>query len=114
MEEIPVNKTFCVLIESKLPEYYYAVYENGILTEQGADIIENIEKKLKKDTILVGDFDDETQLKHCYFSFINLKNNKSEPDALIKISCEKFISGNYEDAAEVQPLYLKDFNFRKP
>lgn len=80
----------------------------------GADIIENLAIKLKKDTVLVGDFDDETQIKHCYFSYINLNNCKSELEALINISAEKFSSGNIEDAPSVQPLYLKDFNLRKP
>jgi tRNA A37 threonylcarbamoyladenosine modification protein TsaB len=102
------------LIEAKLPEYYYSVYENGMITEMGADIIENLEKKLKNDTVLVGDFDDETQIKHCYFNYINLKNCKSELDALVNISAEKYNSGNTAEASAVQPLYLKDFNFRKP
>lgn len=114
LHEILPDKTYCVLLEAKLPEYYYAVYQNGKIINKGSDTLENLAKTLKNDTIVVGDFDDETQLKHCYFSVLNVKLRVSEFDAMSKIAQKEFISDNLTDAKDVQPLYLKDFNFRKP
>ena len=114
LHEILPDKTYCVLLEAKLPEYYFAVYEKGLLTKKGSETLENLAKILRNDTIVVGDFDDETQLKHCYFSVLNVKDRVSEFDAMSKIAQRGIISANLTDAKDVQPLYLKDFNFRKP
>lgn len=108
------GKTYCVLLEAKLPEYYYAVYEKGVIIENGSETLENLAKTLQKDIILVGDFDDETQLKHCYFSVLNVKDMMNEFAAMTKIAQNAFNSLNLKEAKEIQPLYLKDFNFRKP
>jgi len=61
----------------------------------------------------VGDFDDETQLKHCYFSVINVKNQRGELEAMSKIAEAAILAGNLLNPEETEPLYLKDFNFRK-
>jgi tRNA threonylcarbamoyladenosine biosynthesis protein TsaB len=114
LPEFTSANKYCVLIEAKLPEYYYAVFENGILTKKGAESLENLAKTLQKDIILVGDFDDETQLKHCYFSVLNLKDMMNEFAAMTKIAQNAYNSSNLKEAKEIQPLYLKDFNFRKP
>jgi len=114
LHEILPDKTYCVLLEAKLPEYYFAVYEKGLLNKKGSETLENLAKILRNDTIVVGDFGDETQLKHCYFSILNVKDRVSEFDAMLKIAQREFISANLSDAKDVQPLYLKDFNFRKP
>ena len=70
-------------------------------------------KNLKKNTIIVGDFDDETQIKHCYFKYINVKNLKSEAESFSRLAEEKFNNNEMIDSAEAEPLYLKDFNFKK-
>ncbi len=114
LHEILPDKTYCILLEAKLPEYYYAVHSKEIITQRGSETLENLTKILQNDTIIVGDFDDETQLKHCYFSVLNVKDVESEFDAMLKIAQRGFISANLTDAKDVQPLYLKDFNFRKP
>ncbi|HWA05523.1 MAG TPA: tRNA (adenosine(37)-N6)-threonylcarbamoyltransferase complex dimerization subunit type 1 TsaB [Ignavibacteria bacterium] len=114
LPEILPEKTYCVLLESKLPEYYYAVYKNGQITEKGSETLENLVKILDKDTILVGDFDDETQLKHCYFSVLNVKDSLNEYDSMLKIAGRGFSSGLAAEVKDVKPLYVKEFNFRKP
>ncbi|NOS85971.1 MAG: tRNA (adenosine(37)-N6)-threonylcarbamoyltransferase complex dimerization subunit type 1 TsaB [Ignavibacteria bacterium] len=114
LQEFTQAKKYCVLLEAKLPEYYFAVYENGVIIENGSETLENLAKTIQKDTIMVGDFDDETQLKHCYFSILNVKDMMNEFAAMTKIAQNAFNSSNLEEAKEIQPLYLKDFNFRKP
>ncbi|HRJ84571.1 MAG TPA: hypothetical protein PK753_02765, partial [Ignavibacteria bacterium] len=92
---------------------YFAVYQNGEITPKGSDTLENLIKTLQNDTIIVGDFDDETQLKHCYFEYINVKNLKNEADSFGSLAEEKFKCGELVDSAKAEPLYLKDFNFKK-
>ncbi|MEO8514384.1 MAG: tRNA (adenosine(37)-N6)-threonylcarbamoyltransferase complex dimerization subunit type 1 TsaB [Ignavibacteria bacterium] len=111
--EIQPDILYCVLLEAKLPEYYYSLYENGKFANSGAETLENLQKTLKSDTFLVGDFGDETQLKHCYFKYINIKNHKNELDSMSELAKREFEAGNLIDAGNVEPLYLKDFNFKK-
>ncbi len=113
INDILHDKTYCVIIEAKLPEYYYSVYNNGKFVQSGADILENLQNFLKNDTIIVGDFDDETQLKHCYFEYINVKNHKNELDAMAHLAKVEFGKGHLYDASVIEPLYMKDFNFKK-
>jgi len=113
IEEIQTNQTYCIIIEAKLPEYYFAVYQNGSISPKSSQTLENLLKTLQKDTIIVGDFDDETQLKHCYFEYINVKNLKSEVDSFCRLAVEKFQRGELVESAKAEPLYLKDFNFKK-
>ncbi|HAX49394.1 MAG TPA: tRNA (adenosine(37)-N6)-threonylcarbamoyltransferase complex dimerization subunit type 1 TsaB [Ignavibacteria bacterium] len=113
LNEIQTDLKYCIIIEAKLPEYYFAVYQNGEITPKGSDTLENLIKTLQNDTIIVGDFDDETQLKHCYFEYINVKNLKNEADSFGSLAEEKFKCGELVDSAKAEPLYLKDFNFKK-
>lgn len=113
LNDILPDKTYCILIEAKLPEYYFSVYENGRFTQSGADTLENLQKILKNDSIIVGDFGDETQLKHCYFEYINVKNHKNELDAMAQLAISEFNNNNLTDAGLVEPLYMKDFNLKK-
>lgn len=108
------SKKYCVIIPSKLPEYYYAIFEKSIISSFGAENIENISKLLNNDTSVVGDFDDETQLKHYYFSIINLKNGTSEPESLANLAVKYFNEGYLIDSQKVQPFYIKEFNLKKP
>lgn len=112
--DIDNSKKYCVIIPAKLPEYYYAIFEKGIISSFGAESIENLSKLLNNETVVVGDFDNETQLKHCYFSVINLKNGALEPDYFVKLAVKYFNEGYLIDSQKVQPFYIKEFNFRKP
>lgn len=113
LNEISPNITYCVLLEAKLPEYYFSVYQNGKFVNSGAEILENLQKTLKIDTIIVGDFGDETHIKHCYFKYINIKNHKNELASMRELAKKEFDAGNFTDAWKVEPLYLKDFNLKK-
>lgn len=108
------NENICVLIEQRDPEYYYSIYNNGKINEKGVDILQNLLKKLENETVIVGDFDNETQLKHCYFRVINLKNSLNELSAFQDAAVIMHDNGDFEEAVKVQPLYLKEFNFRNP
>ncbi len=111
--EISPTQTYCVLLEAKLPEYYFSVYENGKFVNSGAETLENLQKNIKSDTIIVGDFGDETHIKHCYFKYINIKNHKNELASMSEFAKKEFDTGNLFEAGKVEPLYLKDFNFKK-
>ena len=108
------NENICVLIDQRDPEYYYAIYNNGKIKEKGVDILQNLLKKLENETVIVGDFDNETQLKHCYFRVINLKNSLNELSAFQDAAVIMYNNSEFEEAEKVQPLYLKEFNFRNP
>ena len=113
LTKINRDAEYCILLEAKLPEYYYAVRKNGEISSKGSLDLENILKNIQKNTIIVGDFDDETQIKHCYFKYINVKNLKSEAESFSRLAEEKFNNNELIDSAEAEPLYLKDFNFKK-
>ncbi|MCC6866789.1 MAG: tRNA (adenosine(37)-N6)-threonylcarbamoyltransferase complex dimerization subunit type 1 TsaB [Ignavibacteria bacterium] len=106
--------SYIPIIEAKLPEYYFAEYENLKAIKNGTVNLENIKKIVINDAVVVGDFNDETQLKHYYFKYINVKNCKSELVSFIDLAEKRYTKGKTEDSAAVKPLYIKDFNFRKP
>jgi tRNA threonylcarbamoyladenosine biosynthesis protein TsaB len=108
--EILKGREYCILLPAKLPEYYYSVFRNGMIMLKGCVFIENLKEIIKKDTLIVGDFDDESKLKHHYFEYINLKYLKSELDSMFELAERGFNSGNMIDAGKTEPVYLKDFN----
>ncbi|MCC7157959.1 MAG: tRNA (adenosine(37)-N6)-threonylcarbamoyltransferase complex dimerization subunit type 1 TsaB, partial [Ignavibacteria bacterium] len=110
LENISPEKRYCTVIPSKLPEYYYSVKNMGNDYEKGCTEFEDLTKTLQKDTIFVGDFDDETQIKHSYFEFINVKKLKKEAVSLAELAVSGFTNGKILDAENTEPLYLKDFN----
>jgi len=116
-ETIPEKKpteNYCVMIRAKYPEYYYSVFNNNIQEIFGCLNIEDIMKNLEKNTVLAGYFGNETILKHSYFTIINLNNcGIDEPEAMLNLTKKYFTEGITEEAENVEPLYLKDFNFKK-
>ncbi len=113
LENIQTDEKYCIIIPAKLPEYYYSVDTVGNGNVRGCAELDDLSKILQKDTIIVGDFDDETHLKHCYFEYINVKNLKKEADSLAELAISRFRAGKVFDAEDVEPLYLKDFNIKK-
>ena len=61
----------------------------------------------------MGDFGDESLLKHYYFKFLNVKNHKSELESMSFLAKELFKNGSLVEASLAEPLYLKEFNFNK-
>ena len=107
------NITYCILIQAKKPEYYYGLYTNGKIIRSGSDIIENITGFLNKDDVIVGDFDDESDVKHYYFKYINVKNLKNELDSMRELTFSAFSAGDLYNSDEIEPVYLKDFRIKK-
>ena len=109
--EISPEKKYFVLIPAKLPEYYWAVIKNNVTLDSGCTIPENLAGIIEKDTLVVGDFDDESLIKHYYFKYINVKNLKNELDSMLELTQKGYDSG--QAAEEIEPLYIKNFNTRK-
>lgn len=109
VKEVQSNTKYCVLIPAKLPEYYYSIIINSIEQSSGCIEVGNLGNILEKDTIIVGDFDDETSIKHSYFEYINVNDHKSELDSMLELAQSSLQSNKLYDAENVEPLYLKDF-----
>jgi tRNA threonylcarbamoyladenosine biosynthesis protein TsaB len=112
-EEIPdkdINKSYCVLLTAKSPEYYYSVFKNGELQNSGCMNIDEIFKFLDKNVIIAGNFYNESIVKHDYFKCINLDGNGyNQPRAMLTLAGRLYTEGKYEPAEKVEPLYIKDF-----
>ena len=112
-EEIPdkdKNKSYCVLIPAKSPEYYYSVFKNGALQNFGCMNIDEIFNILDKNVIIAGNFYNESVVKHDYFTCINLDGNgNNHPGAMLTLAGRLYTEGKLEPAEKVEPLYIKDF-----
>jgi len=102
---------YCVLIPAKMPEYYFSLIKNGQTLSSGCTFIENLNEITQTKPVIVGDFDDETSLKHCYFTSINVKNLRSEADSMLELAVESFRNNGQVESKSIEPLYLKDFSF---
>lgn len=111
LPEIDAEKKYCVLIPAKLPEFYYSIIENNVITASGCVNPENFALINEKDTPVVGDFDNESLIKHYYFEYTNVKNLKSELNSMLELTELQFDLA--KEAAEIEPLYLKDFSIKK-
>lgn len=114
LNRIDQNTEYCVLLPAKLPEYYYSLIKDGETLSSGCVFKENIAEIIKKEAIVVVDFDDESELKHHYFKFINLKNSKSELDSMCELARREYTCGKLTDPEKAEPLYLKDFTIKRP
>jgi len=101
---------YCILIPSKHPEYYFSLLKNGQTLSSGCTYIENLNEITQNKPVIVGDFDDETSLKHCYFTYINVKNLRSEADSMLELAHNGFSKAIISE--KVEPVYLKDFIVR--
>jgi len=114
LQNIEKNKKYCVLIQAKLPEYYYSIIENNKEIKSGFVQISEINTIIDDNINLVGDFSDETMGKLSYFSMSNIKNFKPEAEAMAELSKKLFDSGIIFSSGQVKPLYIKDFVIKKP
>lgn len=113
LASIENDRTYCVVIPAKLPEYYYRIIENMKEIETGFFFPDEITSKINENTVLVGDFNDESQLNVNYFSYINVKNFRSEADSMLELSLRYFKEGKAREPYEIVPLYIKDFVAKK-
>jgi tRNA threonylcarbamoyladenosine biosynthesis protein TsaB len=107
------DKKYCILIEAKLPEYYYAVIQNNHEIKTGFVQISELNNIIDNKICVAGDFSDETVGKLSYFSVSNVKNSKPETEAMAELSKKLFESGILYSSGEIKPLYIKDFIIRK-
>ena len=110
---------YCLLIPAKEPEFYFSFYQNNAEIERGCIKSDEILSKFDKNTILVGNYELKSENnfiykeKLGYFSSLDYKSLNNELDSMIKLTKEKCVSGNLFDSADIEPVYLKEFNFRK-
>jgi tRNA threonylcarbamoyladenosine biosynthesis protein TsaB len=103
------GRKYCILIPSKLPEYYFSVIKDEVQLQSGCIEMGKLSGMIEKDTIIVSDFDDETSIKHSYFEYINVKNGISELDAMVSLSSKKLQNKGVFKAEDIEPVYMKDF-----
>jgi tRNA threonylcarbamoyladenosine biosynthesis protein TsaB len=111
LPSINKDNQYCVLIPAKLPEYYYSVIRGNLYLKTGCTNMENLSEIVEKETMIVGDFDDETSIKHSYFEYNNVKNLKSELDSMLELAENNL--NNAVNPEDIEPLYLKDFVIKK-
>lgn len=111
--EIENYREYCVVIPAKVPEYYFRIINNGQAMKTGFFFPEEIAAKISENTILVGNFDDDSLINLDYFSYINVKDLKSETDSMIELTLQYYKEGKVLDSGKIEPLYIKDFVARK-
>ena len=112
--EIPIDKEkYCILIQAKFPEYYYSLYQNDTIIERGCLPIEELRLKTDKNTVIAGNFSDDYIKKLGYFTILEEGNRKSELDSMLIISENKFNKGNLFESELIEPLYIKEFSYKK-
>jgi tRNA threonylcarbamoyl adenosine modification protein YeaZ len=107
------NRKCCILIPAKLPEYYYSIWQRGAKNEKGCIDSGQLSLISDKNTTIVGNFIAETNAKHSYFECINEENLGSELDSMLRLAQDYFDKGFLKKPEDTEPLYMKDFTFRK-
>lgn len=108
------EKTYCVLLPAKLPEYYYSFIKNDEILKTGFFVLDEIHTILNKNDVIVGNFDNETIKKVNYFEYINVKFERNDFDSLTELTENYFKKGLLYNPEEVEPVYIKDFIVNKP
>jgi tRNA threonylcarbamoyladenosine biosynthesis protein TsaB len=107
------SKNYLILLPSKLPEYYYALYRNGNVKETGFIIPEQINEKFKEKLIIAGNFSHESDVNVNYFELIGADGLLNETYTMAELSKRYFNGGQLKNSDEVEALYIKDFVARK-
>lgn len=107
------SKQFCILIPAKLPEYYFSLFENNMEIDRGCIGLDDFLSKFDKGIQFVSDFSDDYIKNLGYFNFLDSKYLGSELDSMIALVQNKFLSGLSSESGKIEPVYLKDFAFRK-
>ena len=113
INKILPGKKYCVLIPAKTPEYYYSVVKDSSELIKSCGQINDLASTIDTETMIVGDFDNESELNLTYFNFINVKKFKSEIDSMLEITISRFEQGSMFASGDIEALYIKDFNIKK-
>jgi tRNA threonylcarbamoyladenosine biosynthesis protein TsaB len=109
IQKIEPGKKYCVLIPAKIPEYYFSVRKDGRELTSGTGEISSLTSIIDKDTVVVGNFSDESEFSVDYFKSLNVKDQKPELDSMLELSLQHYNSGKLFLPENIEPLYLKDF-----
>jgi tRNA threonylcarbamoyladenosine biosynthesis protein TsaB len=116
-ERIPDKKNnckYCILIQAKEPEFYYAIIENDKIISIGSLTIDEIEETIDKNTIIVANFDKDSIQKHHYFAYLDLKTDAVNESKMMLLMAKRYYdNGSLEAPENVEPLYIKEFQFKK-
>jgi tRNA threonylcarbamoyladenosine biosynthesis protein TsaB len=113
LSSVDKDKSYCIIIPAKPPEYYFRIIKNLQEVETGFFFPDEIPSKINENMTLVGDFNDESHINLDYFSYINVKDLKSEIDSMIELSLRYYDENKARSPGEIEPLYIKDFVARK-
>jgi tRNA threonylcarbamoyladenosine biosynthesis protein TsaB len=106
---IDPEKKYCILIPAKLPEYYFSIRKNNIEISSGFGELSSLSSLIDKETSVVGNFSDESELFLNYFELLNVKGLKPELDSMLELSIKHYGAGKLYSPENVVPLYIKDF-----
>ena len=112
LDSLQPGITYCILIKAKSPEYYYTVIKNGEQLKTGCTELTNLSSIIDNNAIIVGNFDNETQIKHSYFNLENDINLKSEQDSMLELTKRFYTSGRIFTSDKIEPVYIKDFRIK--
>jgi tRNA threonylcarbamoyladenosine biosynthesis protein TsaB len=107
--KIEPGKKYCVLIPAKIPEYYFSVRKDGKELASGSGEISSLTSIIDKDTVVVGNFSDESEFSVDYFESLNVNDQKPELDSMLELSIQHYNSGKLFLPENIELLYLKDF-----
>jgi len=109
----PLSK-YCILIAAKEPEFYFSITKNFKQKKMGCANIEEIAGFLGKNTIIAGNFNNDSVLNHSYFKYIDMKKAfADEHNAMLDLSKRYYSEGRLYKPESVEPLYIKEFAFKK-
>lgn len=103
---------YCFLIPAKRPEFYYKLFEKTKEIESGCVLVEDINAKFDKFTVLVGDFSHDYQEKLGYFDTLDKRNINTELDSMVKLAIEKYNKSELYEPKKIKPVYMKEFIFK--
>ena len=113
LDSLQTDKIYCILIKAKSPEYYYSLIKDGEQMKTGCIELTNLSSIIDNNAIIVGNFDNETQIKHSYFNLENDDNLKSETDAMVDLTKKMHKEGFLFDSDRIEPAYIKDFRIKQ-
>lgn len=109
LSSIDPEKSYCILIPAKPPEYYFSIRKNHNEISSGSGEIDDLSLTIDKNTTIVGNFSDESEFFLDYFEVLNTRKLKSELDSMAELSLKHYRSGKLFPPENIEPLYIKDF-----
>jgi len=109
LNSIDPEKTYCILIPAKPPEYYFSIRKNNSEISSGSGEFAELTRLIDENATIVGNFSDESEFFVDYFRVLNTRELKSELDSMVELSLKYYSSGKLFPPENIEPLYIKDF-----